>query len=98
VYTSVYSPFKTDIPPTQLHEVVKGILDSGADGGLFPVLTLLEIDIKALIADQPSLLQSQTEAFKTYNEEQFTTVKLPGGSQEVSTQTQQHLAQQLNSP
>jgi len=44
-------------------------------------------DIKTLTADQPLLLQSQIEAFKTYNEEQFTTVKLPGGSQEVSTLT-----------
>lgn len=43
----------------------------------------LPIDIKNLTSDQPNLLQSQDAAFKKYNEAQFSTVKLPGGSQQV---------------
>ncbi|TKA79267.1 F-actin-capping protein subunit alpha [Cryomyces minteri] len=40
-------------------------------------------DIKALTSDDPNLLQSLGPAFEKYNEEQFATVKLPGGSQAV---------------
>ncbi|KAF2802257.1 putative actin-capping protein alpha-2 chain [Mytilinidion resinicola] len=39
--------------------------------------------IKSILADDPSVLQSLAPAFEKYNEEQFTTVKLPGGSEEV---------------
>jgi len=39
--------------------------------------------IKSILADDPSALQSLTPAFEKYNEEQFATVKLPGGSEEV---------------
>jgi len=39
--------------------------------------------IKSILADDPSVLQSLAPAFEKYNEEQFTTVKLPGGSDEV---------------
>ncbi|KAK4506488.1 hypothetical protein PRZ48_000220 [Zasmidium cellare] len=42
-----------------------------------------EVDIKALASNQPSLLQSLDPAFKKYNEEQYVTVKLPGGSEAV---------------
>ncbi|KAI9852192.1 MAG: F-actin-capping protein subunit alpha [Pleopsidium flavum] len=41
-------------------------------------------DIKALTVDEPKLLQSVSPAFEKYNEEQFATVKLPGGSQQVT--------------
>ena len=41
-------------------------------------------DIKALTADDPSLLQSAQAAYRRYNEEQLATVKLPGGSEDVS--------------
>lgn len=39
--------------------------------------------IKSVLADDPSALQSLTPVFRTYNEEQFATVKLPGGIEEV---------------
>jgi hypothetical protein len=41
-------------------------------------------DIKALTSSEPNILSSLAPAFEKYNEEQFATVKLPGGSQEVS--------------
>ncbi|KAK4635322.1 F-actin-capping protein subunit alpha [Fulvia fulva] len=40
-----------------------------------------EVDIKALASNQPALLSSLEPAFKQYNEEQYTTVKLPGSSE-----------------
>ncbi|KAK3492381.1 putative F-actin-capping protein [Neurospora hispaniola] len=40
-------------------------------------------DIKALTSSTPNLLNELGPAFQKYNEEQFTTVKLPGGSQPV---------------
>ncbi|KAI9818895.1 MAG: F-actin-capping protein subunit alpha [Pycnora praestabilis] len=40
-------------------------------------------DIKALTVDEPELLQSLGPAFEKYNQEQFATVKLPSGSQQV---------------
>ena len=43
----------------------------------------LHTAIKSILADDPSALQSLTPAFEKYNEEQFATVKLPGGSEEV---------------
>lgn len=42
------------------------------------------IDIKALTVDSPNLISQLGSAFEKYNEEQFTTVKLPGSSQLVS--------------
>ena len=41
-------------------------------------------DIKALTTEQPNLLQQAQSAFVKHNEEQLTTTKLPGGSQDVS--------------
>lgn len=40
-------------------------------------------DLKALTTDDPSLLQSARPAFKQYNEEQLTTVKLPESGKTV---------------
>jgi len=40
-------------------------------------------DIKALTVSTPSLIQELGPAFEKYNEEQFTTVKLPGGTRHV---------------
>ena len=41
------------------------------------------LDIKSLTITKPGLLSKLDAAFEKYNEEQFTTVKLPGGSQQV---------------
>lgn len=40
-------------------------------------------DIKALTISEPSLVKDLGPAFQKYNEEQFTTVKLPGSSESV---------------
>ncbi|KAF6833572.1 transketolase [Colletotrichum plurivorum] len=40
-------------------------------------------DIKSLTVSDPDLVSSLEPAFEKYNEEQFITVKLPGGSQQV---------------
>lgn len=40
-------------------------------------------DIKSLTVSDPELVSSLEPAFEKYNEEQFITVKLPGGSQQV---------------
>lgn len=45
---------------------------------------LREADIKKLTVNEPKLLDSITPAFQKYNEEQLTTVKLPGSSKNVS--------------
>jgi hypothetical protein len=44
----------------------------------------LQLDIKALTIENPSLVSQLGPAFEKYNEEQFATVKLPGSSQNVS--------------
>lgn len=44
-------------------------------------------DIKALVSNDASLLQSLEPAFRKYNEEQYATVKLPGSSEAVWTWT-----------
>jgi capping protein (actin filament) muscle Z-line, alpha len=47
-------------------------------------LTEVVNDIKALTGDeQPDLIHKLRPAFQKYNEEQLTTVKLPGASQPV---------------
>lgn len=40
-------------------------------------------DIKALTVSTPNLVNELGPAFEKYNEEQFATVKLPGGSRQV---------------
>ena len=44
-----------------------------------------DIDIKALTSDGPDILPELEPAFKSYNEKQLATVKLPGSSQQVFT-------------
>jgi capping protein alpha len=46
-------------------------------------LILAELDIKALTISSPNAVSQLGPAFRKYNEEQFTTAKLPGGSQQV---------------
>jgi hypothetical protein len=48
-------------------------------------------DIKALTISSPNLLKELDAAFERYNEEQFATVKLPGGSQPVIVSTHSSL-------
>lgn len=43
----------------------------------------MNTDIKALTLASPDLISKLTPAFEKYNEEQNTTVKLPGASQHV---------------
>lgn len=49
-------------------------------------MRLIEVDIKALTVESPELISQLGPAFEKYNEEQFATVKLPGGSQQVGFQ------------
>ncbi|MCJ1387615.1 F-actin-capping protein subunit alpha [Xylographa bjoerkii] len=58
---------------------VSAFVEGAPPGELADVIA----DIKALTVDEPQLLQSASAAFEKYNEEQLTTVKLPGGSQNV---------------
>ncbi|KAH6618072.1 putative F-actin-capping protein [Chaetomium sp. MPI-SDFR-AT-0129] len=44
---------------------------------------LHDTDIKSLTISSPNLVEELGPAFQKYNEEQFTTVKLPGSSQQV---------------
>ncbi|KAJ4293756.1 hypothetical protein N0V88_005264 [Collariella sp. IMI 366227] len=51
---------------------------------MFEMLNAPDVaNIKALTASNPSLVNDLAPAFQKYNEEQFTTVKLPGASQPV---------------
>lgn len=47
-------------------------------------------DIKSLTVHDPKLLDSAQAAFKKYNEEQLTTVKLPGSHQNVRRHSCSH--------
>jgi len=58
---------------------VSAFVEGAPPGELADVIA----DIKALTLEQPKLLQSAAPAFEKYSEEQLTTVKLPGGSQNV---------------
>jgi len=51
----------------------------------------LGADIKALTISSPNLIKELGPAFEKYNEEQFATVKLPGGSQQVIISTHSSL-------
>ena len=53
------------------------------------VLRLIGVDIKALTVESPELISQLGPVFEKYNEEQFATVKLPGGSQQVGLRTVQ---------
>ncbi|KZZ87352.1 F-actin-capping protein subunit alpha [Ascosphaera apis ARSEF 7405] len=59
-------------------EIASSFIAGAPPGELSDVVN----DIKAL-SDDPSLIPSLKPAFEKYNEEQLTTVKVPGGSQSV---------------
>ncbi|KAH8816140.1 F-actin-capping protein-like protein subunit alpha-2 [Xylogone sp. PMI_703] len=63
---------------TQL-ETVSAFVEGAPPGELADVIA----DIKALTIETPEIVSQLGPAFEKYNEEQFATVKLPGGSQYV---------------
>lgn len=60
-------------------ETVSAFVEGAPPGELADVIS----DIKALTIDTPNLVSQLGPAFEKYNEEQLTTVKLPGSSQYV---------------
>ncbi|CAD6446936.1 788b767c-984b-4c65-a3dc-99094cb3c911 [Sclerotinia trifoliorum] len=60
-------------------EIISAFVEGAPPGELADVIA----DIKALTIDTPHLVSELGPAFERYNEEQFTTVKLPGSSQNV---------------
>ncbi|KFZ13611.1 hypothetical protein V501_03627 [Pseudogymnoascus sp. VKM F-4519 (FW-2642)] len=60
-------------------ETVSAFVEGAPPGELGDVIA----DIKALTVESPELIGQLGPAFEKYNEEQFATVKLPGGSQQV---------------
>ncbi|KAI0164206.1 subunits of heterodimeric actin filament capping protein Capz [Xylariaceae sp. FL1272] len=58
---------------------VESFVEGAPPGELADVIN----DIKSLTINEPSLVSKLGPAFERYNEEQFTTVKLPGSSQPV---------------
>lgn len=58
---------------------VSSFIEGAPPGELADVIA----DIKALTVESPNIISQLGPAFEKYNEEQFTTVKLPGGSQHV---------------
>ncbi|KAI5299464.1 Mediator of RNA polymerase II transcription subunit 7 [Ascosphaera pollenicola] len=79
----IASSFIAGAPPGELPDVV-----NGQNSLLTPPQTMRSMlideqpDIKAL-SDDPSLIPALVPAFEKYNEEQLTTVTLPGSSQSV---------------
>ncbi|KAL7622089.1 F-actin-capping protein subunit alpha [Parahypoxylon ruwenzoriense] len=60
-------------------ETVESFVEGAPPGELADVIN----DIKALTINEPDLVLKLGPAFERYNEEQFVTAKLPGGSQQV---------------
>ncbi|KAL3421431.1 f-actin-capping protein subunit alpha [Phlyctema vagabunda] len=58
---------------------VSAFVEGAPPGELADVI----VDIKTLTIESPNIISQLGPAFEKYNEEQFTTVKLPGGSQNV---------------
>lgn len=58
---------------------VSAFVEGAPPGELAEVIT----DIKALTIDNPTIIDQLGPTYKKYNEEQYTTVKLPGSSQFV---------------
>ncbi|KAL8666821.1 MAG: hypothetical protein Q9202_001061 [Teloschistes flavicans] len=69
------SAFVEGAPPGELADV---IADTGAE-------TIA--DVKKLTVNEPKILDSIRPAFQKYNEEQLTTVKIPGASKNVSNRS-----------
>ncbi|TVY85326.1 F-actin-capping protein subunit alpha [Lachnellula suecica] len=70
---------------------VSAFVEGAPPGELADVIA----DIKALTIESPNLVSQLGPAFEKYNEEQFTTVKLPGSSQHVSSVAQHGAGIQL---
>jgi capping protein (actin filament) muscle Z-line, alpha len=68
---------------TKLADVVAGYLHSAKEMFRAGLTARTCTDIKALTISGPSVVSKLGPAFEKYNEEQFATVKLPGGSQPV---------------
>ncbi|KXH46835.1 transketolase [Colletotrichum simmondsii] len=60
-------------------ETVSSFVEGAPPGELADVIA----DIKSLTVSDPEIVSSLEPAFEKYNEEQFVTVKLPGGSQQL---------------
>ncbi|PSS22253.1 hypothetical protein M430DRAFT_137310 [Amorphotheca resinae ATCC 22711] len=60
-------------------DIVSAFVEGAPPGELADVIA----DIKALTVSSPDTISQLGPAFEKYNEEQFVTVKLPGGSQHV---------------
>ncbi|KAI1343135.1 subunits of heterodimeric actin filament capping protein Capz [Xylariaceae sp. FL0016] len=58
---------------------VESFVEAAPPGELADVIN----DIKALTVNEPDVVSKLAPAFEKYNEEQFITTKLPGGSQQV---------------
>ncbi|EXF74715.1 transketolase [Colletotrichum fioriniae PJ7] len=86
---SIHTPLlyeKFNIPDVANHsltmsqvETVSSFVEGAPPGELADVIA----DIKSLTVSDPEIVSSLEPAFEKYNEEQFVTVKLPGGSQQV---------------
>ncbi|KAI9835898.1 MAG: hypothetical protein M1819_001796 [Sarea resinae] len=61
----------------------KGIVSSFVEGAPPGELSDVLADVKVLTLNEPSLLQSLDTDCEKYNQDQFTTVKLPGAHREV---------------
>ncbi|EDN98541.1 hypothetical protein SS1G_13400 [Sclerotinia sclerotiorum 1980 UF-70] len=68
-------------------ETISAFVEGAPPGELADVIA----DIKALTIDTPHLVSELGPAFERYNEEQFTTVKLPGSSQNKASAVQSHV-------
>ncbi|KAL8683523.1 MAG: hypothetical protein Q9186_000563 [Xanthomendoza sp. 1 TL-2023] len=66
--------------PSNNAAVVSAFVEGAPPGELADVIA----DVKKLTVNEPKLLESITPAFQKYNEEQLSTVKLPGSSSNVS--------------
>ncbi|KAL8921833.1 MAG: hypothetical protein Q9172_003824 [Xanthocarpia lactea] len=69
--------------PSDNVAAVSAFVEGAPPGELGDVIA----DIKKLTVNEPTLLDSVTPAFQKYNEEQLTTTKLPGSSQNVLIST-----------
>ncbi|KAL8895904.1 MAG: hypothetical protein Q9192_003381 [Flavoplaca navasiana] len=65
--------------PSDNAAAISAFIEGAPPGELADVIA----DIQKLTANEPKLLASVTPAFQKYNEEQLSTVKLPGSSQTV---------------
>ncbi|KAF6813827.1 2-oxoisovalerate dehydrogenase e1 beta subunit [Colletotrichum sojae] len=74
------SSFVEGAPPGEMSSQVTTFLEPMPQP---PTTANTTKDIKSLTVSDPDLVSSLEPAFEKYNEEQFITVKLPGGSQQV---------------